>query len=351
MPIKGLTERRRLLRLGKIHLGVKATNAKGVEYPKAVDYFVCPPEVQAVFGEKPAELRILIPVEDEEKWASQYYRLYSQTRGLICKGDGEVCIRTVDTATGGLPDKDSKQVAMHEMTCDGRDCPEYGVRCKEVMNLQFLLPEVPGLGIWQIDTGSVNSIQNINSAGDLVRRLYGRISMIPLLLTLEPQTVKSPDDGKQKTVWVLNLRVKQTLSEMMQLTLKPATEMVALTSGNGDDILMDEPVDLPVSDDERPELILPEDQAPKGEKPKPTKKAPVADVIEADPPAPTEPTEPRVGRTRESITNLADAFKACFEDFGLQPKQVIGDMGYKSQMDVSELPFDVYLAIKALHEG
>ena len=40
--IKELSDVRRLPRLGKIHLGVKAKNEKGVEYPKAVDYFVVP---------------------------------------------------------------------------------------------------------------------------------------------------------------------------------------------------------------------------------------------------------------------------------------------------------------------
>ena len=75
MPIKGLTEARRLPRLGKIHLGVKKTkvvNGREVEYPSAVDHFVFPEDnplyddLVKVFGEKPRELRILIPVEDEE---------------------------------------------------------------------------------------------------------------------------------------------------------------------------------------------------------------------------------------------------------------------------------------------
>ena len=52
--IKGLSDKRRLPRLGKIRLGVKAISQKsGKEYPKETDYFVCPPEVQAVYGEKP----------------------------------------------------------------------------------------------------------------------------------------------------------------------------------------------------------------------------------------------------------------------------------------------------------
>ena len=240
-PIKGLSEKRRLPRLGKIHLGTRHPE-KG--YPMKTDYFVCPPEVQKVFGDKPKELKILIPVEDDEKWCSQYYRCYSKTRGLICKGDGEVAIRMVDTQTGAMADRDSKAIAMKEMACQGRECPDYKVKCKEVMNLQFLLPEVPGIGIWQIDTSSINSIRNINSTAELLKGIYGHICMLPLLLTLEPIEVNNPDDGKKQTVYTLNIRTNANLLEMSQ----QAGQYKKLVAG----------ISMPVSDDERPDLTSPE---------------------------------------------------------------------------------------------
>jgi hypothetical protein len=214
MPIKNLSDKRRLPRLGKIHLGVKITNVIGEEYPKATDYFVCPPEVQAVFGEKPKELRIMVPVEDEEVWASQYYRCYSRSRGLVCKGDGETALRMVDMKTGKLAGRNSKETELQETACYGQACPDYEKRCREVMNLQFLLGEVPGLGVWQIDTSSVNSIRNINSAAEMIKSVCGRISMIPLLLTLEPQEVQCTG-GSRKTVYVLNLRTRERPSDLI----------------------------------------------------------------------------------------------------------------------------------------
>ena len=140
MPIAGLSEQRRLPRLGKIRLGIKKKNKNGVEYPAATPYFVCPPGVQEVHGEKPKSLDVIIPVEDEEIWANQYYRQYSKSRGLICKGDGETCRRMVDMETGDIAGKDTKAVIWkHGMECPGRECPDYtGGACQEVMNLQFL---------------------------------------------------------------------------------------------------------------------------------------------------------------------------------------------------------------------
>ncbi|MDD5703530.1 MAG: hypothetical protein PHU23_15965 [Dehalococcoidales bacterium] len=260
MPIHGLSEKRRLPRLGKIRTGIKRSkevNGKTVEYPSAVDYFVLPEDNQyyaelvKVFGDKPRELRILIPVEDEERWCSQYYRAYSQSRGLICKGDGDTAIRMIDIRTGALADRNTVEAVLKEVSCPGRDCPDYEQSCREIMNLQFLLPEVPGLGVWQIDTSSINSIRNINSAADLVKRIYGRIAMIPLLLTLEPQEVQD-SEGKRRTVNILNLRTNRTLLEMMETISKPAPQMLA----PGD-------VQLPEPDDEVPEMIIPQVQEEK----------------------------------------------------------------------------------------
>jgi hypothetical protein len=237
MPIAGITDGTiRYPRLGKIHLGYRDETKKGA--PTAVDYFVCPEEVQAVFGEKPKELRVMIPTPDRERFASQYYRCYSKTHGLVCKGDGLNCLRAVDEETGGLANRDSKSVAMQEMGCEGRECEYYGKQCREIMNFQFLLPEVPGLGVWQIDTSSINSIRNINAVADL---LGEKISMMPLLLTLEPIPVQDPESKKKRTVYALNLKTNFTLSKL--LALPPA---IAST------------VELPVSDEEADELLFPE---------------------------------------------------------------------------------------------
>lgn len=265
-PIKGLTDRpSRLPRIGKIHLGVKVKReSDGVEYPRATEYFVFDPnhpqyeELKQNYGEKPAELRILIPVEDETKYASQFYRLYSRTRGLVCKGDGEEALRMIDTATGGLANRDTKDVAMKPISCQGKECPDYGPRaCGEVMNLQFLLPEVSGFGVWQIDTGSINSIINVNSSLDLVRGVYGRVSMVPLILALEPKEVVNPDDGKKKTVRVLNIRSTDKMIEAYRKAQMPPLELVASMTDNGE-IGEIEAEDMPPAGDDVLHTDLPE---------------------------------------------------------------------------------------------
>jgi outer membrane biosynthesis protein TonB len=114
------------------------------------------------------------------------------------------------------------------------------------MNLQFLLPEVPGLGIWQIDTSSTNSIKNINSAAYLIKRIHGHISMIPLLLTIEP--IEAPDpQGIKRKINVLNLRINRTIIEMAE-TIKTPLLVAA---------------ELPIADDEVPDMVIPQVQEEK----------------------------------------------------------------------------------------
>ena len=258
MPIKGLSEQRRMPRLGKIHLGYKDPAKKGA--PTATDYFVVPEDIKDLLPDKPKELSIMIPVEDEEYWASQYYRCYSRTRGLVCKGDGENCNRMIDTKTGDMANRDSKEVVWRNAKCDGRECPFYkNKQCREVMNLQFLLPSVPGVGVWQIDTSSINSIRNINSSTELIRGICGRIRMIPLLLTLEKQEVVNPDDGKKKNVGVLNLRQSQSLQNLLADSLKPVHELLAPTPAEDEeplDVAEETPIEEPPEVEQPPDDLL-----------------------------------------------------------------------------------------------
>ncbi len=217
MPIEDTSHVMRLPRLGKIRLGIKVEtglhrhDGSAKEYPKATDYFVCPPEVQAVFGDQPKELEIMFPVEDPLVFAQQWLRCYSQTQGLICIGNGLTCSMKVDLITGTLANRDTAEWEWREgHTCDQAECPEFqSKRCRRVLNLQFLLPQVKGLGVWQIDSTSRNSMININSMILVIRSLCdGRISMIPLTLCLGPAKVTPPG---QKTKMVNVMYIKQDI--------------------------------------------------------------------------------------------------------------------------------------------
>ena len=257
MPIEGLSDRTLLPRLGKIHLGIRDPQRNNA--PRATDYFVLPKDhalytdLVDTFGEQPTELRIVFPVNDEEQVASQYYRQYSQSRGLICKGDGLSCNKVVDKKTGKPVTADTAEVKWVEGVCGGTECPDYMAgKCKETLNLQFMLPEIPGLGIWQIDSGSINSIININSQFALIRQVYGTIAMVPLILSLEEKEVKTPGSGKLKTVRVMHIRSGDTLLAAAQKALMGPLERL---TGRQRPL-------LEAGDRDNPEIVMSDDEQP-----------------------------------------------------------------------------------------
>jgi hypothetical protein len=76
-------------------------------------------------------------------------------------------------------------------------------------------------------------------------------------------------------------------------------------------------------------------EEPKTEKPK-TEKA------KAEKPKTEKPK-----RDPETIKTIADLYRACHEDWRLQPKQVLKELGYNSQVDMVETPAEAYRKIAA----
>lgn len=206
--IKGdYSERRMLPRLGKIRLGLKAATAKGVEYPTETDYFVCPPEVQEVYGERPTELDVILPSDDPRVIFPQKLAMYGASSGLQCHGDGHEAERYNEATK----------------TWDARTCPCEHLksmanpqgRCDEKSHLMVMLPRVSMGGVYQITTGSVSATANINSSLDMIRDMTGRITMVPLLLRRVPTVMTH--NGAKRTHFILSLILNATWSEVAQL--------------------------------------------------------------------------------------------------------------------------------------
>jgi len=218
-----LLRRPRLPRLGIIRLGYKETRQRrdGTEYtfPRAADHFVLDdaPSVAKIYGDEPTVLEpVFLPLDNEDIIASHYLRMYTQTWGLVCRGDGRTASRQVDPdrlkATGDpVPaDKDTKKPMMLTVHCP---CPylETG-DCRETLFLYVMLPEVPGAGVFQVSTGSANSIRNLQGSMAMIRAIAGRINNIRLKLSLVPQKVVSFERGGQVTIHVLQLDLAEQMT-------------------------------------------------------------------------------------------------------------------------------------------
>ena len=181
--IKDLSDKRRLPRLGKIRLGIKAKTPAGKEYPKEVEYFVVPTEIAAVYGDKPTELDVIIPLNDLETVFPQAYKWYT-AKGLRCIGNGETAMR-MDEVAG----------VMKEHTCPCDQLSKAKPECSRRAHLMVMLPKINAGGVYQIDMGSYNSIVDVNSGLDYIQALVGRFAMIPLKLKRIPRETNK--EGKK----------------------------------------------------------------------------------------------------------------------------------------------------------
>jgi hypothetical protein len=246
MPIKGLSDARRIPRIGKIGLGVLKQvmkSGKMVQYPAEVNYFVLKPRTpneserqrlidkfHELYGDEPKSIDIMLPLSDRELVFPQDYKRYGSSTLLQCKGDGETASCLKEQAEG--LEVISQENGRVTVKCLGQECPYYTggttvskkKKCSEVATLQVLLPAMPGAGVWQVTTGSKHSIMNINGSLDFLEAIVGRINMVPLKLERIQQEIQH--DGKKRTHYPLSLNADIILADLQGWAQIDATKVL-----------------------------------------------------------------------------------------------------------------------------
>jgi|GEM_PF-1618464 len=242
VTVKNISDKRYMPRKGKIRLGVKVKNQNGKEYPKETDYFVCPPEVTDVFGDKPKKLEIMLPLNDISKIFPQAYKWYGGAKGVKCKGNGERAWRKMDNG-------EIKEIPCPCEKLDNKQCSLRG-------NLMFIINRVNMGFIYQLDTGSYHSTVSINSGikhvGDYIQSITGenRFALIPLLLERTPQkTGGGSANSAPQTHYIV--RLYPNINEDQYQKLRDGN----LGLHHAKNIILPEPEDInPEMDDSQPAI-------------------------------------------------------------------------------------------------
>ena len=317
--IFGLSSVLRMPRIGKLHLGVKVpvtkdgknencrkTNHPGeamcdrCSYPRDLDYFVVGKVIsediarkfRSVYGDEPKELHIYLPTEERRAFFPQALAAYKGRR-LWCKGDGLGPATRIDF--------DSGRMFSTDCPCENLKTVENprGI-CDERAKLMVILPRISMDGIWQLDTGSSNSIININSACEYYRVMIKRLAFVPFLLSRVPTDLQTPT-GQIVNKAILYMRFAGDEREVAAFREKDAISRIAAGEI--------EPLALPPApDDAEPEvtddgpvlngrpLTPPDERATDAEvveKEAPPEREPGADEQEDDPfPPDKAPSEP-----------------------------------------------------------
>jgi hypothetical protein len=263
--IEGISEKRRMPRLGKIRLGAKVRKTGGSEYPIELPFFLVPDEVAAKYslgdkararaeelevtradvlnfveanGYRLAEiLPVMLPMDNLSAVFPQAYKRYGSSRGVKCIGNGRIA-KEMEYDDKGRP------AGAKEKDCPCAYLEGERPECKLNSTLNVMLPDVNVGGIYQISLGSYNSTVDINSGIDYAKSLIGRAAMVPFELTRVPTITHG--SGKKETHFTLQLRlaIPQNLLESARRDNKRIlshTEMLMLPEPEDVNPEMDEP--------------------------------------------------------------------------------------------------------------
>ena len=235
---------RRLTWKGKIHLGVQLPTIERDEeghykldkngnpiqrrdkfgelefHPKDVYHFVCPSEVEAMFGKNPTELDIAFPLSglDENGLPDiggifpQAYKYYGSSRGLKCVGDGETAMKA------------NEEGVFEEVECP---CDKFGQKdgCSKKASLFFFIPNISIGAIYVIDSGSWNTMVDIQSGIYLALELlkdpitgeYNSITMLPFKLRrIEKETQHEKRKDKH---WPLTCELDLPIEDIKKIRM------------------------------------------------------------------------------------------------------------------------------------
>jgi hypothetical protein len=238
--IKGISERKRLPIIGKIRLGVLVNGKNGL-VPQETPYFIVPPEVADVYGNKPTEIDVIFMLDDEIRMFPQALKMYGAS-GLKCIGNGEQASR--------LNERTYRFEPFHTCTCEmliTRDCNKRA-------NLLVMIPRISHGGLYQIDTGSQDSINNINGYFEFLKMTIGRIANIPLKLRRVPHL--SPYQGRMQTHYPLVLRYEGSPELTEQLKQETTDVLARLTT-----LDVQEAIDINPATDTDATIVAEEDLA------------------------------------------------------------------------------------------
>jgi len=239
MPIKEWSDKFRLPVLGTIHLG-EPKPERGQQHPKSIDYFRFPEGIAHPFGERPKEIEIAFPCDDQEWCCSAWFKQWGGSKDpkkatLLCCGNGKTAIR-----------KNMQTGEDEQVQCLGRGCERYidGACCEQIW-LRFMLPTVLGLGAWQIYSKSYNSYVNINSILTMFTNAQRRFAGLRFKMRVRMESKIMPIDGKAVRVNYPVLYIIQDDISFAELTT--GTGRLALPSRES----------LPDAPAERPDDLVP----------------------------------------------------------------------------------------------
>lgn len=191
--------------IGNLSIGLPPDPAKGVKYPRSINYFRAKGDYADAFrlqyGDKPTSIVVAFESDDPGLVCNHHYSI-REGKTLLAEGDGITWERAWSF-------EHNRYLENYVMQAESmRDDPVIGpltnvakVSVVEELTMRLLLPDVKsGLGVWKFTTrGKASSIPSLTSSFDeICEATGGRIAGIPFDFSVAIHEAVMPDKQKKR---------------------------------------------------------------------------------------------------------------------------------------------------------
>lgn len=248
MPIKDLQQQQ--AQVGRIRIGHQVPMGNGRSRPEKLDRFRFTTPSQALaeavaekYGGKaeewapdgqPKQFEVVsdtraLPVLVPPRPVTQWYELWSGS-GCQRRCDGET-----ETISGEACKCPLDPIAR-------ADAAGKGNACKATTRLKVMLPEIPGLGVWRLDSHGFYSAIELPQTAEFLGAVTDSGGYVRATLTIEARTVKRPGQGV-RSFYVPALHVDVTPEQLLAGAghVLPGRAAEALANGDRKELTAGEP--------------------------------------------------------------------------------------------------------------
>jgi hypothetical protein len=229
MPVKPLIVQRRMMTLGRVRLGEKGKKGE----PKRLNTFRFTSASEQLLDAVAAKYGGKVSAWKDAP-GEGYFQVTTEADAL------DIILPPVYSAEDGTPTTAFSQWLELwsgggcQRRCDGETealsgkpcmCDPENRECQITTRVSFMLPDIPGLGVWRLDSKGWNAAVELPGTLEILVLAAAERQFIPAVLRIEHRTRKVPGEGTRRfIVPVIDLpgvTVKQLAAGEVPLALNP----------------------------------------------------------------------------------------------------------------------------------
>lgn len=231
---------RRFRELGRLRMGRLVTGGKGRPRPEKLEHWRLTSHSRTLLDHAARVWGGSVQVWENAPVDGDNFELITETKSLpIIVPPGHVLSQHYELWSGGgcqrrcfgPNEEGTSRRADRDVACS---CPldigermeqaQKGQACKPTTRLSVILPDIPDIGVWRLESHGYNAATELAGTYDICRMATEKGQPIAALLTIQPREVKREGQTKKFMVPIIEIeaRVGEVIDSIAQAQLPPA---------------------------------------------------------------------------------------------------------------------------------